>query len=797
MKKKLTLLLGILCVCLSFTQAQLSGKVIDIEKKEPLAGARVEIPGKASVITDEQGNFKLDCNGNAEIRVSYAGYGSFTQQVACKSGLVITLIPAFKDLEAAEVTASSNPGRSQLEQPYSMVRLRETELRRGTGIYMDDAINSNVPGVLMVKRSHSGSQQLNIRGYGNGIGVRGINGNFDSQGLKMYLNGIPVTDAEGITVMDDIDFGSIGNVEILKGPSGTLYGFAIAGVVNLQTQKAEKDKTSIAQDILVGKNGLFRSTTRLAIGGKNSSVLLNYGHQEFDGYIPHTAAHKDFVNMMGDFTLNDRQTLTTYVGYSDSYDQRNGELTIQQYQNHDYSGNPAYIKNDAHSAVRTFRAGIGHTMKITKNFSNTTSLFGAGQNMDNSSAGGWTDKIPVNYGFRSTFDNTFKLSGNTTLTGITGIEMQKMNAHTIGYGMGADSTNLSGYNIITSTRSNQATTNANSSYFTQWTLHLDHGISISAGIGISNMSLKLVDRLWAPANNQPTNTKQKVFANKYNGLTSPTFSINKTFNDVASVYASYSVAYKAPVSANILIATTGQVNTGLKPEKGTQFEIGTKGSLFGNHLFYTIAAFHAKFENKFTAVAVPNPANSATLYTYIVNAGTLKNNGIEVLAKYNVIESGTGFFRVIRPFVNMTISDFTYGDYKYQRVGKNAQNKDTTLTEDYTGNQVAGVAPFVFNAGVDVDTKPGLYGNINFNYRSSMYFTSDEKNKASGFKLFNAKVGFRKSVERFTFDVFAGATNLGGTQYYQMIFVNQLPDSYIPAYDKADVFGGASVKFTF
>ena len=789
--------MAICCAFLSIAQGQLSGKVTDAIKKDPLPGAKVEITGKGSVLADANGNFNLECSGEVELKVTYTGFETFVQQVSCKSGLIITLVPDFKNLEAAEVTASSNPVKSQLEQPLSVVRLRETELKRSTGLFLDDAINTNVPGVMMVKRSHSGSQQLHIRGYGNGIGVRGINGNFDSQGLKLYLNGIPVTDAEGITVMDDIDFGSVSNAEVVKGPSGTLYGFAIAGVVNLETQKAEKDRTSISQDVLAGKNGLFRSTTRLAVGGKTSSVLLNFGHQDFDGYMPHTAAHKDFVNLMGDFTLNARQQLTTYIGYSDSYDQRNGELTIQQYNTHDYSGNPAYVKNDAHSAIRTFRAGIGHTFRISDRLSNTTSLFGAGQNMDNSSAGGWTDKIPVNYGFRTTFGNQFTLSPKASLSGITGIEMLKMNAQTIGYGMGADSTNLAGYNIITSTRSNQATTNANANYFTQWTLHLPQGFSLTAGIGISNMKLKLVDRLWAPANNTPTSTKQKVFANTYNGLAAPTFSINKIFRDMVSVYASYSSAYKAPVAANILIATTGQVNTGLKPEKGTQIEIGTKGSLLSNHLFYTIAAFHAKFEDKFTTVAVPNPANTATLYSYLVNAGTLKNNGLEVLIKYNVIESGTGFLRLLRPFVNMALSDFTYGNYKYQRVGKNAQNKDTLLVEDYTGNQVAGISPFVFNAGIDADTRIGLYGNINVNYRSSMYFTSDEKNKASGFNLFNAKAGFRKHFDRFVIDVFAGANNITGSQYYQMLFINQLPDAYIPAYDKVDLYGGASVKINF
>lgn len=701
------------------------------------------------------------------------------------------------NLNEVEITATSDNNKSVLNQPSSITKLEPLELKRGTGLFLDDAINANVPGVLMERRTLSAGQQLNIRGYGNGMGIRGINSNFDSQGLKLYLNGIPVTDAEGITVMDDIDFGSVSNVEVSKGPSGTLYGLAIAGVVNLKTQRAAKDKVSIGQETMGGSYGLLRSTTRIAIGGENSSLLINYGHQQFDGFMEHTRSQKDFVNMMGDFSLNKKQSLVSYLGYSDSYDERNGELTQQQYDTLDYSGNPKYIKNNAHSAVRTFRGGIGHTYRFNSHISNTTTFFGSAQSIDQSSAGGWTDKLPLNYGMRSVFEKQFKLSESLLLSGITGIEMQRMNAITIGYAMGADSTDLAGYNIITKTNSDQATTSSTYSYFTQWTLQLPMDFSLTAGAGISNMHVKLEDRLWGLSNNHPNNTKLPVYENKYNNLVSPNVALNKKINKVASVYASYSTGYKAPVAANILISTTGQVNTGLKPEKGTQLEVGTKGMLLKNRLFYTVAAFNAKFENKFTTVAVPNPANTVTLYTYIVNAGTLNNNGLELLVKYKAVESADGFVKLVQPFANVTLSDFKYGDFQYQKVGKNSSNADSVIVEDYTGKAVAGVAPLVYNLGVDVDTRIGLYGNVNYNYRSAMYYTSDGLNETNPFGLLNAKLGFRKSIKRLDFDVYAGANNMTGSQYYYMVFVNQLPDAYIPGPNEMNFFGGLNLSFNF
>lgn len=702
-----------------------------------------------------------------------------------------------KSINLNEVQITSTSDKSILNQPASTVKMDTLELKRGTGLFLDDAINTNVPGVLMERRTHSAGQQFNIRGYGNGMGFKGVSSNFDGQGSKVYLNGIPITDAEGITVMDDIDFGSISNVEVSKGPSGTLYGLAIAGVVNLQTQKAPKNKTSISQDVMAGSYGLLRTTTHIAIGRENSSLAINYGHQKFDGFMVHTKSHKDFVNMIGDFSLNKKQTLTTFLGYSDSYDERNGELTKEQYDTLDYSGNTRYIDNNAHSAVRTFRSGISHNYKFNDKISNTTTFFGSAQSIDQSSAGGWTDKLPLNYGLRSVFEKQFKLSANASLSGTTGIEMQKMNALTVGYGMAADSTHLEGYNIINKTNSDQATTNSTYSYFTQWSLLLPKGFSINAGVGVSNMKLKLEDRLWGLSNNHPNNSKLQVYEAKYSNLVSPSFSINKIISKTASVYTSYSVGYKAPVSGNILVSTTGQVNTGLKPEKGTQIEIGTKGSMMNNRLIYTIAAFNAKFENKFTTVSVQNPANTVTLYSYIVNGGNLNNNGLELLVKYKLIEPSNGFFKLIQPFANLTYSDFKYDNFQFQKIGKNSSNKDSLIVEDYSGNAVAGVAPMVYNLGVDIDTKIGLYGNITYNYRSAMYYTSDGLNETNPFSLLNGKVGFRKAFKHFEFDAYAGASNITGSQYYYMVFVNQLPDAYIPAPNEINFFGGVNLKYNF
>ncbi|MFV3037918.1 hypothetical protein ACNI5A_32800, partial [Klebsiella pneumoniae] len=72
----------------------------------------------------------------------------------------ISLTPSASSLEDVEISATSNSNRSSLAQPISITKLNDRELLRGNGLFLDDAINSNVPGVTMQRRAVSSGQQF-------------------------------------------------------------------------------------------------------------------------------------------------------------------------------------------------------------------------------------------------------------------------------------------------------------------------------------------------------------------------------------------------------------------------------------------------------------------------------------------------------------------------------------------------------------------------------------------------------------------------------------------------------------
>jgi iron complex outermembrane receptor protein len=351
-----------------------------------------------------------------------------------------------------------------------------------------------------------------------------------------------------------------------------------------------------------------------------------------------------------------------------------------------------------------------------------------------------------------------------------------------------DSANLAGYNKIGATKSNQLTFTATTSLFMEWTLAMPHDFSLTAGLGYSCMSLRLNNRM-----NPPTSAAPSVYNAEYNNLFAPHVALNKVVAKELSLYAAFGMGYRAPTSSAIYIPATGTVNTALKPETGKQVELGTKGVLLHNKLAYQLAAFYTRFSDKMTNIAVPLNGTT-TAYTYTANAGSQNDAGIELQASYAAYRSAHGFISSVVPFGNLTYSHFRYKGFQFQSLNSTGD----ALIADYDGMAVAGVAPFTANAGMDFMTRLGVYGNLNYNYRDAMPITSDGANNTKAYSLWNAQLGYRNTLlnKPINLDVFFGLNNMTNTQYYNMVFLNQLPDAYMPA-PKRNYYVGVNVRYGF
>src|SRR5688572_3872213 len=143
-----------------------------------------------------------------------------------------------------------------------------------------------VPGVRMEERS-PGSYRFSIRGslLRSPFGVRNV---------KVYWNGLPFTDGGGNTYLNLLDFNSIGAIEIIKGPGGSLYGAGTGGVVLLQNPSSKENNLQFSA--MAGSYGLRRYLLSGEKHSKKNDVWFQYAHQESDGYREQTAMRRDALN---------------------------------------------------------------------------------------------------------------------------------------------------------------------------------------------------------------------------------------------------------------------------------------------------------------------------------------------------------------------------------------------------------------------------------------------------------------------------------------------------------------------
>ncbi|HTA26727.1 MAG TPA: TonB-dependent receptor plug domain-containing protein [Bacteroidia bacterium] len=688
-----------------------------------------------------------------------------------------------------------------VKKAQSVTTLTEDDLNRASGLNLQDALNT-VPGVTMESRSPWGSQHIIIRGYYPSADNGRTNGvNFGGLGYQLYIDGIPVTDATGSTVMDDIDYSTLGSVEITKGPS-PLYNSFIGGAVNLFTP-APTLGTSIQEQVVGGSYGLFRTNTSIMNSDGKTDIWVNYGHQTYQGFRENDGSQKDFANFTMNFHTSDKNTISTYAGYAHSLEDLGGEIDSAYLysRNKDSINNAAYDQNFSHVSIESFRVGVTDKYMFNSHFSNQTTLYGDGHTLDQYFAHGFTLDNNQNFGGRTAF--TYNCNGEKlSVNGILGATFEKSEQNSQGNFIlpfvSYPFTPQSGPDFP----SDQQSYAMNYNVFTQWTFKLPSQLALIVG-GSMNYNEFGIQTLTS-SGAASIYVANPYFIKSFSPVFTPNASLIKVFNNNVSVYGSVSMGY-APALVGDMINSAGRVDSTLKPEQAMQYEVGTKGNLLKNKLSYQLAIFDMDITNRL----VQEYSNGIGQYT---NAGEQRNLGAELYLGYNILDDKNAAISSLKLWATYTYSDFTYVDFK--TYGYNKTSKSDTVTYNYDNNKVAEVAPNVFNLGVDVQSKIGFYLHATFQYVDKVPVTFDNAHYMNSYNLLGGRIGFKRTFGHVTLDVYGGVDNLLNSTYYTAIFVGQNiqelaqgsdpyvkgggGDGYIlPAPFNATFYGGITFKYTF
>ena len=210
---------------------EISGQVIDQDKKQPLSDVSIQIKGTlAGTITNSKGKFVLKTKSKFPLTLVFTSIG-YQQQEFVVTGLDSKLNIALSTqtyLGKEVVVTASRVAESIQRSPVAIQKLDIRSIRESPAPSFYDALE-NVKGVQMITSSLT-FKVPNTRGFN-------IPNNFrfmqlvDGVDMQAATLGVPLGNAIGPTELD------IASVEITPGAASALYGMnAINGMANLITK---------------------------------------------------------------------------------------------------------------------------------------------------------------------------------------------------------------------------------------------------------------------------------------------------------------------------------------------------------------------------------------------------------------------------------------------------------------------------------------------------------------------------------------------------------------------------------
>ena len=166
----------------------------------------------------------------------------------------------------------TNPALSVSEISYNQSEIKPVNFQ--------DAIDFSAGLWITNSENQAQDNRMAIRGFGarSAFGIRG---------LKIILDGIPLTTPDGQSQVDNIPFQLIENVEIIKSLSSTRYGNASGGLVSINTYSNLSDEYIIEAGY--GSYGYKNIRGTYSKKSEKSSTILNISQAESDGYRDHSS----------------------------------------------------------------------------------------------------------------------------------------------------------------------------------------------------------------------------------------------------------------------------------------------------------------------------------------------------------------------------------------------------------------------------------------------------------------------------------------------------------------------------
>ncbi len=558
-------------------------------------------------------------------------------------------------------------------------------------------------------------ERLTIRGMG-------WRAQFGVRGSQVMLDGIPLTVADGQTILSMIDPAMIKNIELLRGPSATFWGNSSGGVLYLSTKPSPNAPGLTYR----GFAGSYSSLKQELQWNQTFGESRSYGYATYydtEGFRDHSAARLFRASAAVETPVGSRGRLTTMVTYANMPKAEHPGSLKEDIAESEPSRGRELFKDT--STGKEFQQGM-ISANYFHDFSGgvlNVSSHGTYRDVDNPVLFRYIGVERLAGGLRATYQVK-----NLPFDLHTGGEIKIQNDDRFvtnnRNGQRGDEIEVQQTEVVT-----------NQALFTQFGLPIGDRLRANAGVRTDWIQFEAKEAL-----------SENVEGDRSFFSVNPSIGISYNFSR-STLYSNFSTSFESPTTTELVNRPdgTGGFNAELDPEKAVSLETGIRGTKGENNfLVYDMTLYRMNINN----LLIPFELEEFEGVTFFRNEGKTNHYGLE--ASFQVRLSSTLSSRFM---LNLMNAEFSGGPFD--------------------GNDVPGVAPARY--ALQLNFEPGNhYFSFDNEWVSEYKADSENSTSSDSYSLLN----LRWTYNGLTFDngsaikPFIAVNNLLNTRYSTSIAVN-------------------------
>jgi iron complex outermembrane receptor protein len=653
-------------------------------------------------------------------------------------------------LEPVVVTATRTE-TATFDLPASIDRIDGSELRAGRAqVNLSEGLGA-VPGLLARDRqNYAQDVQISVRGFG-------ARASFGIRGVRVYVDDIPATLPDGQGQITNVEIGTVGRVEVLRGPFSALYGNSSGGVISLYSENPA-GPPRLDAGVAFGSDGLRRIAA--SSSGKAGAIGYTLGASRFetDGYRQHSAAERRLGNARLTFKLGADTQLTVVANSVELPEAQDPlGLTRAQWQADPRGVDPSALSFNTRKTMKQEQGGLvlehgidaSNTLRLmVYQGHRTTTQFQSIPAATQANAlhpGGVIDLsrdyegADLRWGWKGHI-----AGGGASL--VAGIAADELREHRLGY-QNFIGTTLGVQGALRRDETNRVS-NADPYLQAQW--QATPAWLLTAGVRRAQVSFTSTDAYITRTN--PDDSGSARYA-----ATLPVLGASYAINEGLHVYATAGKGFETPTLNELAYRASGAtgLNFGLQASSSRSVEAGIKARPWAG-AEATLALFQTTTEHEI--VTQTNLGGRATYQ----NAGATRRRGLEAAATWQVTPS-------LQAQAAATWLDARYRDGFLTCTATPCAAANSQVNAD---NRIPGIARTSAYAALTWQPAGGWRLGTEARSLSKVYVNDLNNDAAPGYATVAAFAGYQLSLGPWDLGALLRVDNLADRRYAGSVIVN-------------------------